>query len=93
MLGDVLLLAETSESGTYLVAPGAELFLWTLFALAILASGVVLAFKGRWFWLAVGLIPFAAVVWPIIAFQAAEPNSIWSRIGARRRSAQASSPS
>ncbi len=53
-----------------LIAVGLWLFL--------LVPGVVTALKGQWLLLAVGLL-VGGIVWMIVAFRLARPNSFWAR--------------
>jgi hypothetical protein len=66
---------ETSDGA---LADGVFLLL-ALAPLLVLACGAITAAKGRWGWLAVGLLT-SGLIWPLTALMAAAPGSAWERL-------------
>lgn len=75
-----------SADSQFIVAPGLGAILWLVFVLAVIAAAIATALKGRWVWLAVGIV-LGGLPLLYSAFLAPEPESIWARRAARRRAA------
>ncbi len=74
-----------AEGGSYVVSPNVGLLLWTLLAFSVMpAAAFVTAAKGRWGWLAVGLLTGGFICVPVAIFIDFVPGSFWSRRVARR---------
>ena len=71
----MLTLAQGEE---FVVSPGAGTYLWLLYAAMAVACAGITAAKGRWGWLAAGLV-FGGLLWPVAALMIATPDSLWAR--------------
>lgn len=70
-----------AASDTFVVTPAA----WPLVLYSFcLLTGLIVAAKGRWAWLALGLL-VGGVAWPIAALLPAAPHSLWARAFNDRR--------
>jgi hypothetical protein len=67
-----------AADSAFVVTPGPFFWLAMLLGLCALLGGVVTALKGRWGWLAVGLL-FGGWLWLFTAFLPASPDSVWAR--------------
>jgi len=76
--------AIAEEYTSYYVGASPWLIAWAVLLVLALACGVVTAAKGRWGWVAIGLVT-VGFLWLGTAFLPARPGSWW----ARRRSARA----
>lgn len=65
------------------VGPSLGLIVFAVLGLSLLACAVVTAMKGRWGWLALGLLT-AGVLWTFGALQPSLPGSLWERLRSRR---------
>ncbi len=72
-----MLIVAADDGGDFVVS-GSSAVIWMLVVIAVIAGGVVTAAKGRWGWLAVGLL-FGGLIWPLTAFLAAAQGSLWQR--------------
>jgi hypothetical protein len=64
--------------GDSVVSPSAGLIAWTVLVALVLVAGAVTAAKGRWGWVAIGLLTGGAP-WLVTAFATATPDSMWTR--------------
>jgi hypothetical protein len=74
MLGSLMFAADAD----FVVTPGPFFWLAVCFWLCTLLGGLVTALKGRWGWLAAGLV-FGGALWLFTAFLPAAPGSVWAR--------------
>jgi hypothetical protein len=68
--------------GDVVVSPSAGLVAWTVLIGLVLVAGAVTAAKGRWGWVAIGLLT-GGVPWLVTAFSRANPDSLWARVFVR----------
>jgi len=62
----------------FVVSPSPGLIAWTILLVLVLVAGAVTAAKGRWGWVLIGLLT-GGLVWPVTAFLAPAPGSLWLR--------------
>ncbi|HEY1777791.1 MAG TPA: hypothetical protein VGG41_16665 [Solirubrobacteraceae bacterium] len=67
----------------FTVGPSFGLIGFTVLGLVLLACAVVTATKGRWGWLALGLLT-AGLLWILGAIKPALPGSLWERLRSGR---------
>lgn len=66
-----------------IVAPSLGLVAWTALVVLLLVLGAITAAKGRWGWVAVGLLT-GGLPWPVTAFLKPSRDSLRVRIKAPR---------
>lgn len=62
----------------FIIEPSVGILVWTLFAFVIVPAGIITAAKGRFGWLALGLVT-SGLLWPVTAWLIASPDSPWAR--------------
>jgi hypothetical protein len=67
-----------AEGHEFIITPDAGLLLWMLLIPLIVIGGVVTAAKGRFGWLALGLLT-GGLIWPLTGLLIATPDSLWAR--------------
>jgi hypothetical protein len=67
----------------FTVGPSFGLIAFTLLGLVLLACAVITAMKGRWGWLARGLVS-AGLLWTVGALRPPLPGSLWERLRSRQ---------
>jgi len=68
-----------ADGGEFVVAPNLGLLVWTALVGLLLVAGAITAAKGRWGWVAVGLLT-GGLPWLVTAFWHARPDSLWARV-------------
>ena len=77
-----MIIAATENGGSFLVTPDPFLMAVSLLVLGLVVTGgVVTALKGRWGWLAVGLL-LGSLIWPLTALLPAAEGSRWRKLRA-----------
>jgi hypothetical protein len=84
------LLAAATTNDSITVSPAWPLLVYTAYALFMAAAAVVVALKGRWIWLLVGMFTLGLAILAA-AFLPAEPDSTWARRARRRQSRRTAS--
>ena len=76
-------IAETTDSTSFEVAPSPFLLIFMLLSLVALGAAVVTALKGRWGWFWFGFVTIG-LFWLYSAFLPPRPGSLWERRSLRR---------
>jgi hypothetical protein len=72
-----------STSGNFVIGPNLTVIGFSVLVLIAAPCGIVTAAKGRWGWLALGVLT-SGLLWIVGATQPPRPGSLWLRLAARR---------
>jgi hypothetical protein len=72
-----------STNGNFVVGANLTVIVFSVLVCIAAPCGIVTAAKGRWGWLALGVLT-SGLLWIVGALQPPRPGSLWRRLAARR---------